>query len=77
MTRLLVAVGIFWAMATGVKADSAKNAALIAAAAAGDTVAVARLLVEGADIAARDERDRKSTRLNSSHVSEFRMPSSA
>ena len=31
----------------------------------------------GHELAMQDKADRKSTRLNSSHVSEFRMPSSA
>ena len=37
----------------------------------------ALLYAERCDVAEETTRDRKSTRLNSSHVSEFRMPSSA
>ena len=37
----------------------------------------ARLKLHGAEKRARELRDRKSTRLNSSHSGEYRMPSSA
>ena len=44
-----------------------------------DTEAIARMLIEGSSrIGPLDElRDRKSTRLNSSHSQQSRMPSSA
>ena len=36
-----------------------------------------RIVFEGKDITGMDEGDRKSTRLNSSHIQKSRMPSSA
>ena len=36
-----------------------------------------RLMVNGKEVAKNEDRDRKSTRLNSSHSQQSRMPSSA
>ena len=59
-----------------------KAAAAFAVAAAAAAAYAGKLLVDGVKSAIEDEKaqaklDRKSTRLNSSHVSESRMPSSA
>ena len=72
----------------GVKALLAKGAdvnakannggtALIAASEHGHLEVVKALLAKGADVNAENNGDRKSTRLNSSHIPLSRMPSSA
>ena len=59
------------------RSDSKRCTALHMAARRGNTEVAAALVDCGADINVQDKTDRKSTRLNSSHSGESRMPSSA